>query len=671
MNSSSQPAASVEIALQHAQRLLAKNPLLAEQQAREILAAAPGHPLGRLILGASLRRQGQTDSALLVLEPLAQEQASAFPAHLEVGMARTQAGRTAEAVQSFRRAVELQPNSADGWRLLADLYDTLGEAAQADAARAKYLRCATSDPRLQDAAFALVANELPQADARLRKHLDAFPNDIAALRMLAEVAARLRLYPEAERLLYRCLELAPSFDGARQTLAMVLNRAGKPALALQHVDRLLSQDATNPAYLNLRAAVLANLGDYAGSIATYERVLRSHPRQPKIWMSYGHSLRTSGRYTECVTAYRKALSHQPTLGEAYWSLANLKTFRFENGDVDRLYVLRADTRLSDEDRLHIEFALGKALEDRQRFSEAFEHYSAGNALRKNLHPYDAQVVTEHTRRVKELFTSEFLSSRRSMGVSAVDPIFIVGLPRAGSTLIEQVLSSHSRVEGTIELPDIIQIVAELSGRRKADSETTLFESMEELSPQQIRELGERYLATTRVHRKFDRPHFIDKMPNNFLYVGLIHLILPSAKIIDARRHPLACCFSAYKQHFARGQNFSYSLHDLGRYYRDYVSQMAHFDRVLPGRIHRLYYEAMVDDTENQVRMLLNHCGLAFEESCLRFYENNRPIRTASSEQVRQPIFRHGVDQWKKFEPWLGPLKEELGNVLDCYPDVPA
>jgi tetratricopeptide (TPR) repeat protein len=602
-----------------------------------------------------------------VLEPLAQEQANAVPAHLEVGVARAQAGRTIDAVQSFRRVVELEPDCVDGWRLLADQYDVLCEAAQADVARARYLRCATTDPRLLAAAGALVANDLPQADACLRKHLDAFPNDIAALRMLAEVAARLRLYPEAERLLDRCLELAPSFDGARQTLAMVLNRAGKPALALPHLDRLLSQDAANPAYLNLRAAVLANLGDYAGSIAVYERVLGSHPQQPKIWMSYGHSLRTSGRYAECVAAYRQALAQRPTLGEAYWSLADLKTFRFEDDDVDRLRVLLANSNLPDEDRLHVEFALGKALEDREKFSESFTHYSAGNALRKKLHPYDAQTVTEHTRRVKELFTADFLAARRSLGALASDPIFVVGLPRAGSTLIEQILSSHSQVEGTIELPDVIQIAAELTGRRGTESETNLFDSIEKLSPQRIRELGERYLETTRVHRKAGRPYFVDKMPNNFLYVGLLHLILPNAKIIDARRHPLACCFSAYKQHFARGQNFSYSLNDLGRYYRDYVTQMEHFDRVLPGRIYRVHYESMVEDTESQVRGVLECCGLAFEHACLRFYENDRPIRTASSEQVRKPIFRDSVDQWRRFEPWLGPLREELGDLLECYP----
>ncbi len=668
---SSQPIASVDVALRHARSLLGKDPQLAAEQAREILAAAPGHPLGRLILGTALRMLGRADAALEVLEPLAEEQPRAVPVHLELGMARGQSGLTLAAAAAFRRVVRLQPDSVDGWRLLADQLDALGEAAEADAARAQYLRCATNDPRLLEAGAALVANELPRADACLRTHLRAFPNDIAALRMLAEVAARLRLYREAERLLNKCLELAPSFDGARHNLAVVLNREGRAEAALAHVDQLLAKDARNPTYLNLKAAVLANQGEYSGSIEIYERVLKVHPQQPKIWLSYGHSLRTAGRQAESVAAYRQAIAQLPTLGEAYWSLANLKTFRFEEDEVARMQSAAARADIADEDRLHFEFSIGKAFEDRGKYAQAFAHYAAGNALRKQLHPYDPRRTAEHTRRVAALFTPDFLDGRRDAGAASAAPIFVVGLPRAGSTLIDQILASHSQVEGTIELPDLPQIVGELSGFGETDAEGPLFEAISALPPQRLRELGERYLATTRVHRKLGRPFFVDKMPNNFLYVGLIQLILPHAKIIDARRHPLACCYSAYKQHFARGQNFSYSLDDLGRYYRDYVAQMAHFDKVLPGRVHRVYYEGMIEDTEGEVRRLLDYCGLPYEDRCLRFYENDRPVRTASSEQVRQPIFREGMDQWRHFEPWLGPLKQALGSVWESYPAVPS
>ena len=485
--------------------------------------------------------------------------------------------------------------------------------------------------------------------------------------------ARLRRYLDAQSLLEKCLELSPSFDAARNNYAVVLNRQGKAEAALRQVELLLAKEPRNPGYRNLKAAVLANLGEFAQSIEVYEAVLEDFPRQPKIWMSYGHSLKTARRQGDSVTAYRRAIAMQPTLGEAYWSLANLKTFKFTDADIaaHRQALQRQD--LSEEDRLHFEFSLGKALEDESRYEESFEHYSKGNAIGRALHPYSAEENTRFMRRSKELFTADFFASRAGAGSSDPDPIFIVGLPRAGSTLIEQILASHSQVEGTMELPDIPQIARELMGKNEDASqsaEAPFFGALDALTPVELRALGERYLSTTRVHRKRGTPFFIDKMPNNCAYVGLIHLILPNAKIIDARRHPLGGCFSGFKQHFARGQNFSYGLDDIGRYYRDYVELMAHVDAVLPGRMHRVHYESMVTDTEAEVRRLLDYCGLQFEDGCLRFYENERAVRTASSEQVRQPIFTDGMDHWKHFEPWLGALKQALGPVLDQYPAVP-
>ena len=591
-------------------------------------------------------------------------------------MARSAAGRGDEAMESLRRAIQLKPDSAEAWRLLADQLDAAGDSSAADQARARYLKTANTDPRLMEAAAALVENELPLADTRLRAHLAGHPTDVAALRMLAEVAARLRRYADAQALLERCLELAPSFDAARQNYATVLNRQGHAAAALAQAERLLAKEPRNPGYMNLKAAILAHLGDYAESIEAYEAVLKVFSRQPKIWMSYGHSLRTAGRRDDSVAAYRRAIELQPTLGEAYWSLANLKTFRFS--DADLLAIRRALERedLSDEDRLHFEFSLGKALDDQACYEDSFVHYAAGNAIGRRHNPYSADENSRFVRRSEALFGADFFASRAAAGAPAADPIFIVGLPRAGSTLIEQILSSHTAVEGTMELPDLALIARELAGRtepggreRQAD-EAPFFEAVNALTHEQLRSLGERYLASTRVHRKTGAPFFIDKAPNNWLYAGLIHLILPNAKIIDARRHPLGCCWSVFKQHFARGQAFSYDLADLGRYYRDYVELMAHADAVLPGRIHRVHYESMVENTEAEVRRLLDHCGLPFEEGCLRFYENERAVRTASSEQVRQPIFREGMDQWRHYETWFGPLKEVLGPVLECYPSVP-
>ena len=673
MNTVSQPVGAIDVALTHARRLLEKDPELAAEQAREILHVFPGHPQARLILGAANRGAGRAQTAIEILEPLAREQPNSAAVHLELGVARAETGGGPEAIAAFRRAVQLQPRSADGWRLLADCLDAQGDAQGADQARAHYIKAATQDPRLMEAAAALVENNLPVADARLRAHLRGHPTDVAALRMLAEVAGRLRLYQDAQGLLERCLELAPSFDAARHNYAVVLNRQAKPAAALPQVQRLLDKEPRNPGYLNLQAAILANLGDYADSIEIYETVLREHPRQPKVWMSYGHALRTAGRLEESVAAYRHAIGMQPTLAEAYWSLANLKTFRFSDADLAAMRSALERTDLSQEDRLHFEFALGKALEDAKSYARSFQHYAEGNAIRRGLHPYSAEENTRYVGRCKSQYTSEFFAARAGAGSPDRAPIFIVGLPRAGSTLLEQILASHSLVEGTVELPDIPQLVRELAGREGRNGEVheaPFFNAVAALDAVELRRLGERYLESTRVHRKTAAPFFVDKMPNNFLYTGFIHLILPNARIIDARRHPLGCCLSGFKQQFARGQNFSYDLGDLGRYYRDYVDLMAHVDAVLPGRVHRVFYESMIENTETELRRLLDYCGLRFEQQCLRFYETDRAVRTPSSEQVRQPIFRDAMDHWRHYEEWLGPLKQALGPVLECYPLVP-
>ena len=662
------------MAIAHAKRLLEKNPDLAAEQAREILSADPAHPTARLILGAAQRRSGRAPQALDVLEPLGRELPHAAPVYLELGVARAEAGLLPEAIAALRRAVQLQPASTDGWRFLADYLEAAGDRAGAGDARLRYVAAAAHDPRLKEAAAALMRNDLPLADRRLRAHLSVYPTDVAALRMLAEVAGRLRKYGEAQELLERCLDLAPEFDAARQNYAGVLNRQAKPAAALPHAERLLAKDAGNPGYLNLKAAILANLGDYQGSIDHYSKVLRDHPRQPKVWMSLAHALKTARRVDESVTAYRRAVEMEPTLGEAYWSLANLKTFRFSAHDACAMQSALDRTDLGEEDRLHFEFALGKALEDEGSYESSFAHYAAGNALHRAHHPYSAEENGGFVSRSKRDFTAEFFSAREAATMvpsASPVPIFIVGLPRAGSTLIEQILASHPSVEGTIELPDIPQIARELIGRdedaHEGAYEERFFEALAALTPPQLAELGKRYLDSTRVHRARGAPYFIDKMPNNCLYVGLIHLILPHAKIIDARRHPLGCCFSAFKQHFSRGQTFTYGLGDLGRYYADYVDLMAHIDEVLPGRVHRVFYETMVKDTESEVRRMLDYCGLPFEEQCLKFYDNERPVRTASSEQVRRPIFTEGLEHWRHYEPWLEPLKQALGEALTHYP----
>ncbi len=670
MSGTSEPVGTLDVALAHTTRLLETNPALAVEQAMEILRAVPSHPMATLLLGIARRSAGDTAGAIAVLQPLAAAQPNSAATHYELGLALASLGQGDAAVAALRRAVQLKPDMTDAWRVLADHLTAIGDSAGADAAYARHIQASTRDPRLLEPAAALCENRIAVAEALLREHLKAHPTDVAAIRMLAEVAARLGRYADSEILLARCLDLAPGFIAARQNYAIVLHRQNKESEALVEIERLLAAEPRNPSYRNLKAAILSRIGEYDESIRIYADVLAEYPTQAKVWMSYGHALKTAGRSKDSIEAYRESIELTPSLGESYWSLANLKTFQFSPAELDAMLAQVARSDISDDDRLHFHFAIGKALEDAGRFAESFDHYAAGNRLRRSGVTYDADENSAHVRRSKALFTAEFFQRRAGWGSAAPDPIFIVGLPRAGSTLLEQILSSHSQVEGTQELPNIIATARELGGRKSRREVSEYPEVLEPLSAAECRVLGERYLEQTRIHRKTDAPFFIDKMPNNFMHIGLIQLILPHSRIIDARRHPLGCCFSGFKQHFARGQPFTYSLDEIGRYYRDYVELMAHFDAALPGRIHRVIYETMVEDTEAVVRRLLDYCGLPFEEACLRFYENERAVRTASSEQVRRPIYRESVDQWRRYEPWLGPLRAALGRVLDVYPNVP-
>jgi tetratricopeptide (TPR) repeat protein len=670
MSSAPGPVGTVEVALGHAARLLATDPAMAAEQAAEILKVVPNQPQAMLLLGVARRKSGDVHGATAVLESLVTSQPNWAVAHYELGLALGADRKGESAVKALQRAVELKPDMGDAWRALGDHRTAIGDTQGADDAYARNIRYSTQNPRLMEAAIALVENRIAVAEAVLRDFLKQFPTDVAAIRMLAEVAARLGRMGDSETLLVRCLELAPSFAAARHNLALVLHRQHKPTQALGEINRLLDVEPKNPGYRNLKAAILSSVGEYDQSIEIYTGVLAEYPNNAKAWMSYGHALKTAGHQDECIRAYRRSIELKPGLGETYWSLANLKTFRFAPSDLDAMRGQLRHGDLTDEDRFHFHFAIGKALEDLALYAESFEHYANGNRLRREGIRYEAAETSAHMRRSKAVFSRQFFAERTGVGAQAPDPIFIVGLPRAGSTLLEQILSSHPAVEGTMELPDIPAIAGSLGGRKIRSQTSKYPEVLADLSADQLRALGERYLSQTRIQRKTDAPFFIDKMPNNFAHVGLIHLILPNAKIIDARRHPLGCCFSGFKQHFARGQHFTYSLEDLGAYYRDYVELMAHLDAVLPGRVHRVIYEQMIDNTEAEVRRLLDYCGLPFDERCLRFYENERAVRTASSEQVRQPIFRDAVEHWRHYEPWLGPLKDALGTVLEKYPATP-
>jgi predicted Zn-dependent protease len=649
-------------AAERAAALLATDPAGAGREAESILKVARSDPRALLVLGSARRRLGDPKGARSVLAPLAKAYPRAALTQYELGLALADLGEERSAIEALRSATSLNRDLADAWRALGDLLFQHGDATGAEAAFAQYARAAVTDPALRPAATALFEGRLDAADDLLRAHVTSHITDGRAMKMLAEVRLRQERYEDAETLLARCLELDPGSDAARFSYAQALFRQQKAGMAAAQLERLLARKPRDPAYRNLLAGCLGLLGEDEQVAKLYEGLLEDYPEQPRIWLNYGHNLRAVGRSEDAKAAYKRCIALAPGLGDAYWSLANMKVGSFTAEEEAAMLIQAERPDLSADDRLHLHYALGKAFEDKGDHAASFEHYARGAALRRAEAVYSADANHTQMLRSKRLFTSDFFAEREGAGCPSEEPIFIVGLPRSGSTLIEQILASHSAVEGTMELPYIGLIASGLTGAAVEPYP----EAVAGLDGDALSKLGRSFIESAGQHRKLGKPLFIDKMPNNFQHVGLIQLILPHARIIDARRHPLGTCFSAFKQHFAQGQPFSYDLGDLGRYYADYVDLMAHFDAALPDRVCRVIYEDLVEDTEAQVRRLLHHCGLPFEESCLRFYENERAVRTVSSEQVRRPIFRGGLDQWRAYEPWLDPLKRALGPALEGW-----
>ncbi|HMI19407.1 MAG TPA: sulfotransferase [Sphingomonas sp.] len=582
---------------------------------------------------------------------------------LTAGATHLREGRAQEAEAAFAQATRLMPEAAAAWRGLGNSLHALGQTNEGGAAHLRALQLSAKDPELAKAAQAIGANRLSDAYPWLRDRLQAEPSDIAALRMMADVAMRMGRPIDAARMLIRAIELAPDFTIARQLLLDALLQAPSED-ALAELDQRLASKPDHLGYLNLKANLLDRAGRYDEAIVLYRRMLDIRP-DAVTWITLGNVLQTIGRSAESVDCYRRSIALAPQGGEAWWSLANAKTFAFSPDDVAQLRVLTGLPDLPVADRLQAEFALGKALEDAGDYAEAFERYAAGNRLRHGMVRYNQAQMGDQLRRAARLYTPDFFAERAGAGDPAPDPIFIVGLPRSGSTLVEQILASHSQIEGTMELNDLLRIV------RKLDLPGGRYPEMLATVPAaQLAALGQDFLQATRIQRKAGRPFFIDKLPVNFMHIGLIRTILPNAKIIDVRRHPLSCGWSCFKQHFARGHDFSYDLRDIGAYYRTYIGFMALWDAVLPGHVHRIFYEDLVADTESEVRRLLDTLGLPFEPGCLAFHRTERAVRTPSAQQVRQPIFTGGLDQWRKFDPWLGPLKHALGDVLDAYPAIP-
>ena len=586
---------------------------------------------------------------------------------------RLLAAEPAAALAQAQAIIEAVPTSAAAHRLAAHAFRALNRESEAQAAALAAVGATIHDTAMVDAALALAENRLPDAEAALRARLREDATDVAAIRMLAEVAGRIGRYGDAEKLLVRALELAPGFGAARANLATVYYKQNRYAEAAETLDAVLGDDPDNPAHANLKAAALGRIGGYDEALALYEQLTMRFPDHAKLWMSYGHLLKTVGRQDDSIAAYRHALGVDPGLGEIWWSLANLKTIRFGADDRAAMEaaLVAAEPAVDEraDDRLHLHFALGKAYDDAGDAEPAFRHYAAGNAIRARQLGYDAADTRTIVDAAIATCTADFFAARADMGDPAPDPIFILGMPRAGSTLIEQILASHSAIEGTMELPDIPALALGL-GRETQGEGRHWVAALADAPAERLAEMGAAFLRRTAVQRKTAKPFYIDKLPNNWRYVPLIRLILPNAKIIDARRHPLDCCWSNFRQHYAKGQAFSYDLADMGAYYRDYVRLMAHIDAVQPGRVHRVIHEALLDNPEAEVRAMLGYLGLPFEDACMAFHTNARAVRTASSEQVRRPINRDGVDQWRPYEAWLDPLKAALGPVLAAYPAPP-
>jgi tetratricopeptide (TPR) repeat protein len=574
-------------------------------------------------------------------------------------------GRSRAAAALLERALSAHPDNAGAWRLLGDIRLVAGDVAVAQAAYDRMLCAVIPDPRLQAPAADLAEGRLVAAGEALRAILQRDPTDLAAAHLLGEVLARTGDLASAEPLLAHVVAAAPQLHLARLAYVLALQRVGKTTEALAALDPLLAREPRHNRGRMAKAALLAELGDYAGAADTTAAVLADFPDQPVGWLVQGNGLRTLGRIDEAVAAYQRCLALDPACADAWWSLANLKAYRFTPGEVAAMETLLEDLETALARRGLLSFALAKAHEDAGRYDEAFAAYARGNAIEREQRAYDPERTSALVAATTALFTPAFLAERAGWGEPEAGPIFVVGLPRSGSTLVEQILASHPAVEGTRELMDMQQMADWIAGRPGGYPE-----AIAGLPRAAIRQLGRDYLARTRPLRRLGRPYFIDKAPWNWAHVGLIGLMLPNARILDVRRHPLGCCLSAYKQHFAGGFDFAYDLADLGRYYADYVGLMAHFDSVAPGRVRRVIYEDLVADTEGEVRRLLDALGLPFDPAVLRFFENRRAVATPSSEQVRQPVFADAVEHWRYFEPWLQPLKDALGPVLEAYAAPP-
>ena len=635
---------------------------------RDVEALVRDFPENRdllLMLATSQRHLMRIPEALTTLERLEALQPRFSRMHQERGLCQVARRDAAAAIDSLLRAVNINPALPMSWRMLEGLYRMKGELDNA-AMAADHVATLKGLPTDVLRATSLFSDgELAPAEQIIRAFLLRHGDHPEAMRLLARIGMAREVLDDAEVLLEAVLVLAPTHLSARYDYAQTLVQRHKHRQAVAQIELLLEADPRNLDYRSLAATAAVGLGDHARAIVLYEAMVADAPQSADVRLWLGHALKTIGRLPEAIEAYRAAAGIRPDFGDAYWSLANLKTYRFPDEDIELMRAQEAASATALFDRHHLCFALGKALEDRGEVEESWRYYERGNALKRTESRYRPEIMETNTRMQTETCTREFFLRRSGWGDPRADPIFIVGLPRSGSTLIEQILASHSQVEGTQELPNIQAIVLELQGREHDPNDPRYPGVLADLDAVELRRLGEKYLEETRTYRT-GKPFFIDKMPNNFRHIGLIHLMLPNARIIDARRDPMSCCFSNLKQLFAKGQEFTYSADDIARYYNTYLELMRHWDKALPGRILRVLHEDVIEGLDGAVRRLLDYCGLPFEAACIEFHKTQRSVRTPSSEQVRRPIFRDGLDQWKKYEPWLAPLREALGDALVDY-----
>jgi tetratricopeptide (TPR) repeat protein len=618
-----------------------------------------------LIVATSQRHLTRIPDALATLERLEALQPRFSRMHQERGLCHVALRDAPAAVEALLRAVNINPALPMSWRMLEGLYRMTGEAQNAAMAAGHVATLKALPNEVVTATSLFSDGDLAPAEQIVRAFLLRNGNHPEAMRLLARIGMASDVLDDAEVLLEAVLVLAPEYLAARYDYAQTLVQRQKHGQAAEQIRLLLEADPKNLDYRSLAATAAVGVGDNAMALALYEEMRVDAPQSADVPLWIGHALKTIGRVPEAIEAYRAASAIRADFGDAYWSLANLKTYRFGEEEIALMRAQEAAPATGLVDRYHLCFALGKAFEDRGETEESWRYYERGNALKRSESRYRPEIMETNTRKQKEVCTGEFFRRRSGWGDPRPDPIFIVGLPRSGSTLIEQILASHSRVEGTQELPNIQAVAIDLQGREHDPDSPRYPGTLAELNEAALRRLGEQYLADTRAYRT-GKPFFIDKMPNNFRHIGLIHLMLPNARIIDARREPMSCCFSNLKQLFAQGQEFSYSVEDIARYYGTYLDLMAHWDEVLPGRVLRVLHEDVIEDLDGAVRRILDHCGLPFEPACLDFHNTQRSVRTPSSEQVRQPIFRDGLDQWKHYEPWLTPLRDALGEALIRY-----